>query len=163
MTISTKTGRALIPGASGFNDQPEEKMKIKLKEARGIAGVLHQIGDIVDVAEGIARDFSARGWAETEEDVRAVQVSKAKKGDIVEAVGDLSATVHAMGQSFDTITGTIDGLSERVSAMEDKFAEFDGAFDVDPALMTGPEIENREADQAAKTAKRDADTKKKGK
>jgi hypothetical protein len=138
-------------------------MKIKLKEARGIAGVLHQIGDIVDVAEGIAREFSARGWAETEEDARAVQVSKAKKGDIVETVAGLCETVHAIGGSFDAMTGTIEGLSERVAAMEEKFVEFDGAFDVDPAAMTGPEIENREADQAAKTAKRDADTKKKGK
>ena len=138
-------------------------MKIKLKEARGIAGVLHQIGDVVDVPEKIAREFAARGWADTEDSARAEALSKAKKGDI-------EGTVAHMAEAFDRVSGTLEGvveevktLSERVDEMEAKMDELETGFDVDPEMMTGPTAENREADLDKKTAKRDGGKKSKDK
>ena len=138
-------------------------MKIKLKEARGIAGVLHQIGDVVDVPEKIAREFTARGWAESKDVSRSEALSKAKKGDI-------EGTVAHLAEAFDRVSGTLEGVVEdvkaitgRIDGMETKLAELESSFDIDPELMTGPGTKNREDDLDKKTAKRDGGKKPKDK
>lgn len=138
-------------------------MKIKLKEARGIAGVPHQIGDVVDVPEKLAREFAARGWAETEGGAGADTLAMSKKGDIGETVALIAEAFDRVSEKLGEVIEDVTAITGRVDEMEAKLTELETSFDIDPELMTGPEVENREADLAQKTAKRDADTKKKGK
>jgi hypothetical protein len=158
VTLSTETGRALIRGAP-FPKKTGGVMQIKMLEPKIVLGIPRVVEEVVDVPVEMAREFVSRKWAISEESVKAEALAKTKNGDLVKTVAGLTTTIEAIGESFDAMSDEIDSLSERVSELEKKI----DVFDIDPALMTGPDAENREADLDKKTAKRDADTKKKGK
>jgi DNA anti-recombination protein RmuC len=134
-------------------------MLIKMLESRGINGIPAMVGDVVEVAAALAKEFSAKGWAITEDDAKAKALDETKKADLVEKVAEITMRVEDMGKRIDKAFEAIDTLSEKVAEMEEKIE----AFEIDPELMVEPEVENREADQAKTTAKRDAAGKKKGK